>query len=138
MTLVEAIRKAEREVGGYVIGLGECADRWIFGFDFEEDALTSVVWCCDKETEEIFCFFPPDEPDVLKSVKPLELPEEFQNRKTENRLRDYSFEDYKKYCLFDEDLIPIGVKEDAPADFKAAYEHDKKLYEEAEERGIIL
>ena len=53
-------------------------------------------------------------------------------------LKGYTVDDYEKYCLFDEDGFIAGVKEDAPADFKAAYEHDKKLYEEAEERGIIL
>ena len=76
MTLAEIVAKAEREVGGKIVELAESQDRWIFGFDFEEDALTSVVWCCDKETEEVFCFFPPDEPDVLKSAKLVSLPKE--------------------------------------------------------------
>ena len=56
----------------------------------------------------------------------------------QSELAKYTTEEFEKYGLFDDMCDIIGVKEDAPADFKAAYEHDKKLYEEAEERGIIL
>lgn len=75
MILKEIIEKAEQEVGGKVIWLGECNDRWILGFDFEENALTSVVWCCYKDTGEISYFFPPDEPGLLKSAKTVLLPD---------------------------------------------------------------
>ncbi len=67
VTIKEIIAKAEREVGGKVVGLGECTDRWVFGFDFEESALTSIVWCCYKDTGEIGYFFPPDEPGLLRT-----------------------------------------------------------------------
>ena len=56
----------------------------------------------------------------------------------QSELAKYSTEEFEKYGLFDEYGSIIGVKEDAPADFKAAYEHDKKMYDEAQERGIIL
>lgn len=76
MTVKDMIKKVEQDVGGKVIWLGECSDRWIFSFDFEEDTLTSVVWCCYKDTGEIGYFFPPDEPGLLKSVKEVFLPKE--------------------------------------------------------------
>lgn len=69
LTLQEAIKKAEQEIGGKVIWVGDYKDRWVLGFDFEEDTLSSIVWCCYKNTGEIGYFFPPDEPDVLKSTK---------------------------------------------------------------------
>ena len=73
MNLKKSIKKAEQEVGGKVIAVGECKDRWIFCFDFEEDSLTGVVWCCYKATGKIACFFPPDEPGLLKSAKPVDI-----------------------------------------------------------------
>ena len=74
MTVEEVIQKAEAEVGGKVISLGECEDRWILGFDWQSGTLSSIVWCCYKDTGEIGGFFPPDEPGVLKSAKPIVLP----------------------------------------------------------------
>ena len=76
MTLKKAIEKAEQEIGGKVIAVGECKDRWILCFDFEKDALTSIVRCCYKETGELGYFFPPDEPGLLKSAKPVDLPKD--------------------------------------------------------------
>ena len=74
MTLKEAIQKAEETTGGKVLCVDDCDDRWIFGFDFELDAQTSVIFCCYKNTGKFKDFFPPDEPDVLLRAKPIELP----------------------------------------------------------------
>lgn len=74
MTLKEAVRKAESQLSGKVINVFDCDDRWVFEFDWEEGTLSSVVWCCYKSTGEIECFFPPDEPEILKSAKPVPLP----------------------------------------------------------------
>ena len=76
MTLKEAILKAEREIGGEIIGVADYRDRWIFSFDWQTDTLSSVVWCCYKVSGEIGCFFPPDEPEVLKNAKEISLPKE--------------------------------------------------------------
>lgn len=74
MNLKKAIQKAEIETGGKVLYVNDCGDRWIFGFDFEVDAQTSVIFCCFKDTGEFTDFFPPDEPDVLLRAKPVTLP----------------------------------------------------------------
>ncbi|MBR0261028.1 MAG: hypothetical protein IJQ85_04450 [Selenomonadaceae bacterium] len=55
---------------------------------------------------------------------------------SESELAKISMEDFWKYAIFDEWGIIIGVKEDAPAEFKEAYEHDKKIEEEAWAKGI--
>lgn len=75
MTLKEAVDKAEREFGKKVTAVSECSDRWIFEFDFGDCVLTGFVPCCYKSTGEIACFFPPDEPGLLKSAKPMPLPD---------------------------------------------------------------
>ncbi len=74
MPLKEIVEKAEKEIGGKVVWMGECDDRWVLGFDFEENTLSSIVWCCYKATGEIGYFFPPDEPGLLKSAKSVNLP----------------------------------------------------------------
>lgn len=76
MTLKNAIKKAQAQVGGKVVWVGECKDRWVFGFDWQADTLSSVVFCCYKVSGEIGYFFPPDEPSVLKSVKEISLKED--------------------------------------------------------------
>ena len=73
ITLKEAIEKAEKEIGGKILTVDDCDDRWVFGFDFEIGAYTGVLFCCLKHTGEIVAFFPPDEPDVLLRAKPLSL-----------------------------------------------------------------
>ena len=50
----------------------------------------------------------------------------------------YSWEYFEKYAVFDENDNVIGVKENAPNDFKVAYEEDKKMHDEALQQGIIL
>lgn len=74
ITLKEAITIAEKETGGKVTGVLETSDRWIFDFDFEEDSLISVVFCCMKDSGEFKYFFPPDEPDILKHAQLLKEP----------------------------------------------------------------
>ena len=75
ITLKDAINKAEKEVGGKILTVDDCDDRWVFGFDFEADAQTGVVFCWFKDTREFRDFFPPDEPNVLLRAKPIELPD---------------------------------------------------------------
>ena len=48
----------------------------------------------------------------------------------------YSYNDRKCYCLYDDFGCIIGVKEEAPAEFKAAYEEYRKKREEWEAAGI--
>ena len=55
---------------------------------------------------------------------------------SESALAKIPMEDFRKYGIFDEWGTIIGVKDDAPADFKEAYEHDKKIEEEWEALGI--
>ena len=52
------------------------------------------------------------------------------------KLSAFSIEEFERYGLFDEDGCIIGVKDDAPADFKEAYEHDKETEEELAALGI--
>ena len=75
MTLKEAVAKAEREFGKKVVAVSECDDRWFFEFDFGESVLTGFIPCCYKATGEIANFFPPSEPGLLSSAKPVPLPE---------------------------------------------------------------
>ena len=75
MDLKEALQKAELELGGTVISVFDCDDRWVFNFDWQVDTLSSVVWCCYKTAGEISCFFPPDEPEVGERAKRIRLPE---------------------------------------------------------------
>lgn len=76
MTLKEAIRAAESILDCKVVEVGDCKDRWVFALDWQEGTLSSVVWCCYKESGEIGYFFPPDEPGVLKSAKKIPLKED--------------------------------------------------------------
>ena len=57
---------------------------------------------------------------------------------SELKLVKFSDETVEKYGLFDNWGILIGIKDDAPADFKEAYEHDKKMYDDALKNGVIL
>ena len=43
-----------------------------------------------------------------------------------------------KYGIFDRYGTLVGFKEEAPVEFKEAYEHDKKMRDESLEQGIIL
>ena len=55
---------------------------------------------------------------------------------SESELARYSSKEIMKYGIFDEYGVLNGVKEDAPAEFKVAYETDKKLREKWESMGI--
>ena len=57
---------------------------------------------------------------------------------SELKMVKFSDKEVETYGLFDNWGVLIGVRDDAPADFKKAYEHDKKMYEDAQKRGIIL
>lgn len=74
MTLAEAINVAEQKIGAKVLKVLETPDRWIFCFDFEVDALTGIMFCCFKNGDDLTCFFPPDEPDVLGTAVSIDLP----------------------------------------------------------------
>ena len=76
MDLKDAIQKAEKELGGKVVSVFDCDDRWALNFDWQKDTLMSVIWCFYKDTKEIGCFFPPDEPEVGKRAKRVPLPKE--------------------------------------------------------------
>ena len=52
------------------------------------------------------------------------------------KLKGYSNEEYERYGIFDDLGFIIGVKDDAPAEFKDAYEADKKIFEEMEAKGL--
>lgn len=73
MNLIEAIQKAESEIGGKIISVFDCEDRWVFGFDFQKNSLYSVVWCCYKDSGELDAFLPSDEPEVGKRAKQISL-----------------------------------------------------------------
>ena len=55
---------------------------------------------------------------------------------SESELARYSFKEIMRYGIFDEYGVLKGVKEEAPAEFKAAYEADKKFREKWEAAGI--
>ena len=57
---------------------------------------------------------------------------------SELKMVKFSDKEVETYGLFDNWGVLIGVRDDAPADFKKAYEHDKKMYEDAQKRGLIL
>ena len=76
---------------------------------------------------------------ALLSQKILEeLKKELSKMKSfsESKLALFSVEEFEKYSIFDERGLAIGVKDNAPAEFKAAFEADKKLREKWEELGI--
>ena len=52
------------------------------------------------------------------------------------KMVEFTVEEREKYGVFDEDGWLIGIKEDAPAEFKEAWEQDKKIEAELWERGI--
>lgn len=52
------------------------------------------------------------------------------------KLSKFSTEEYRKYGLFDDMGDIIGVKDDAPPEFKEAYEYDKKKEAKWEALGI--
>lgn len=54
----------------------------------------------------------------------------------QTKLAQFSFEDIEKYGVFNDIGDIVGAKDDAPADFKKAYEYDKKLRNELWERGL--
>ena len=76
MDLKNAIQEAEKELGGKVVSVFDCDDRWVLNFDWQKDTLMSVVLCYYKESKEIGCFFPPDEPEVWGRAKRIQLPRE--------------------------------------------------------------
>lgn len=53
-------------------------------------------------------------------------------------LAKFNIEEYEEYGLFDEYGSLVGTREDAPDEFKMAYEHDMKMRDEALKKGIIL
>ena len=54
----------------------------------------------------------------------------------DSELAKYTGDEILTYGLFDEDGCIVGVTEDAPPEFKEAYEHDKKLQAEREALGL--
>ena len=52
------------------------------------------------------------------------------------KMAKFTIEEREKYGVFDEDGWLIGVKEDAPAEFKEAWSADRKLEAEMWEQGI--
>ena len=72
-------------------------------------------------------------------IKPNDLAQEELSKMflvNDTKLLHYPFEDLQKYCVFDEDGFMTGVKDDAPSEFKEAYEWDKKRAEEWWAKGI--
>ena len=55
---------------------------------------------------------------------------------SESKMTKYTSMEIRQYGVFDDDGILIGVKEDAPADFKEAYEADKKFRKKWEDAGV--
>ena len=54
------------------------------------------------------------------------------------KMMNFSLDEFEKYGVYDEWGELVGVKDDAPADFKEAWAADQKLYDEAEKNGITL
>ena len=54
----------------------------------------------------------------------------------EVKLAKFSIEEYEKYGVFDNEGWIVGVKENAPDEFKEAYEWDKKKNEDRWKLGI--
>ena len=52
------------------------------------------------------------------------------------RLAKYTKEELLTYGIFDDMGCLVGIKDDAPPEFKAAYEADKKKDDEWEALGI--
>ena len=56
----------------------------------------------------------------------------------ESKMSNFTVEEVLSYGVFDEDGSLIGVTDFAPAEFKEAFEADKKMYDEALARGVQL
>ena len=54
----------------------------------------------------------------------------------EVKLAKFSIEEHEKYGVFDNEGWLVGVKENAPDEFKEAYEWDEKKNEERWKLGI--
>ncbi len=54
----------------------------------------------------------------------------------ESKFWQYPSEEMERYCIYSEHGYIIGVKEGAPAEFKAAYEEEEKRSKHWEEMGI--
>lgn len=54
----------------------------------------------------------------------------------QTKLSAFSIEEYERYGLLDDVGCIVGVKDDAPAEFKEAYEADKKFYQKMEAEGL--
>ena len=54
----------------------------------------------------------------------------------QTKLEQFSIEVFEKYSIFNDVGDIIGVKDDAPTNFKEAYEHDKKMKDELWEQGF--
>lgn len=48
------------------------------------------------------------------------------------------WEDFKTWGVYDEDGDIVGMREDAPADIKAAFSAMQETYSKAEEKNIML
>lgn len=57
---------------------------------------------------------------------------------SESKLAQLPDEGIFKYGLFDNCGTLIGFKDDAPDEFKKAFEHSRKIREDAKKQGIIL
>ena len=57
---------------------------------------------------------------------------------SELQISKFTFEEFDRYVRRDGYGIPIGVKDDAPEEFKKAWLADKKMYDDAAKKGIIL
>ena len=55
-----------------------------------------------------------------------------------SKMAKFSVEEVFSYGIFDEDGSLVGAKDDAPAEFKEAFEADKKMYDDALAQGIAL
>ena len=55
-----------------------------------------------------------------------------------SELAKYSVTEILEYGLFDKYGSLVGAKEDSPVDFKEAYEHDKKIHDDALKKGVVL
>ena len=55
---------------------------------------------------------------------------------SESKLARYTSIEIMKYGIFDDEGVLIGVKEDAPEDFKKACETDKKFCNKWEAMGV--
>ncbi len=49
----------------------------------------------------------------------------------------YPFEEIEKYCLFDEYGSLIGVKKEAPTDFKEMYEEYEKKFQNGKRQALM-